>query len=359
MKLMTDRDSDKVSTMLPCPLCSNASYQLTEPFDGYIEGYRVSIYGCTNCYASFSSRLDVPSWLYDSIYENAKSIPGYNRYSRYLTEIVNHPAPLDYLAEADPVYQFVRQFVLSNDISTRSLIVELGCGTGYLTYALRRAGYACIGVDISEVAITRAREVFGHPEWFDTTEEFKAFGVAADLVIGLEIVEHVPDPRGFVAEAMALIHSGGAVLLTTPNRDARSRSVSWVSDPPPVHLFWLGRDAFREIGQACSAEVAFPGLADEPLQADYRPVRIGPEMWPVTFTADRKLTAAIRRREKLNVRVSARIGKLLRSATDRIDPPFLRGLSEIDSPVGQNETLAVVLRPAEPGSIVDDPGAVD
>ena len=75
---MASLDLDAVSVMLPCPVCSGDAHPLTIPFDGYIEGYRLSIFGCASCHASFSSRLDVPTWLYDSIYANAIDIPGYS-----------------------------------------------------------------------------------------------------------------------------------------------------------------------------------------------------------------------------------------------------------------------------------------
>jgi len=345
---MVDLDLDAAPVMLPCPLCLHAAYPLSAPFDGYVEGYRVSIYGCRNCNASFSSRLDVPTWLYDSIYEDAENITGYNRYDRYLKDVVDHPAPLDYLAEADMPYWFVRQFMLGDGISTDASVVELGCGTGYLTYALRCAGYACVGVDVSEVAIARAREIFGHPEWFMSTEEFKASAVAVDLVIGLELVEHVPDPRSFVAEAMAMIRPWGAVLLSTPNRDAWPRHVIWASDPPPVHLFWLGRDSFRAIGKACMAQVVFPECICASAGVGDASGRTDPEMWPPTFTADRHLSPAVRRTRELRSRAMARLGKALRSAADRIDRPFLRALPGINNAEGECETLAVVLRHTAP-----------
>lgn len=319
------------------------------PF-GYIEGYSLSIYGCTNCHAHFSSRLDVPAWLYDSIYENAVDISGYNRYDRYLKDLIHHPAPLDYLAEADLPYWYVQQFLLNDGVSKSASLVELGCGTGYLTYSLRCAGYACVGVDLSEVAIARARETFGQPEWFMTTEEYNASAGAVDLVIALELVEHVPDPKGFVAVAMAMIRPEGAVLLSTPNRDARPQHVIWASDPPPVHLFWLGRDSFRAIGEACAAEVTFPGSNGTPVRGGGWPGRVEPEMWPPTFTADRNLSTSVRHSRALRSRAVARLGGVLRSAADRIDRPFLRELPRIDNAEGECETLAVVLRHAAPAA---------
>jgi len=335
---------DGVSLMLPCPLCARPAHVLTTPFDGYVEGYRVSIYGCMNCYTNFSSRLDVPAWLYDSIYENAEDITGYNRYSRYLQDVLGHPAPLQHLADEDLPYWFVRQFLQSAGFSKSALIVELGCGTGYLTYALRRAGYACVGVDVSEVAIDRAREIFGHHDWFMTTEEFNSSAVAADIIIGLELVEHVPDPTSFVAEALAMIRPGGAVLLSTPNRDALPRHAIWASDPPPVHLFWFSRESFRAIGEACSAQVSFPGSAGRPVHVDDESVRADAQMWPPTFTAEGELTTSVRRSRYMRSRALARAGRLLRRAANRIDRPFLRALPRIDSSRGECETLAVVLR---------------
>lgn len=173
-------------------------------------------------------------------------IPGYYRYDRYLRDLVGHRAPLDYLAESEPPYWFVRQFVMSNGITQSDSIVELGCGTGYLTYALRRAGYTCVGIDVSEVAIAQARATFEHPEWFMTTEEFSSSAMAADLVIRLEIVEHVPDRTASLRRRWPcfapVAHSCSAHPTATPARGMSSGSSTHPRPPFLVGSRRVARD---------------------------------------------------------------------------------------------------------------------
>lgn len=100
--------------------------------------------------------------------------------------------------------------------------VELGCGYGYVTELLARQGYEVTGVDVSAHAIARARREVRAPgarfEVWDAAEPPDgASGV--DLVVALEVLEHLEDPDAALARWGDLLVPGGTLVCTTPNRN--------------------------------------------------------------------------------------------------------------------------------------------
>lgn len=116
-------------------------------------------------------------------------------------------------------------------------IIELGCGTGWLTSILGTIGPA-VGVDLADAAIERASERYPHvafiaadiPAWEYPKGSF-------DIVVSHEVLEHVKDQDGYLEVACGLLRTGGWLILTTPNRDtfaALSPGAAVAFDPQPI-----------------------------------------------------------------------------------------------------------------------------
>jgi 2-polyprenyl-3-methyl-5-hydroxy-6-metoxy-1,4-benzoquinol methylase len=97
-------------------------------------------------------------------------------------------------------------------------IFEIGCGNGSGAAWLAERGYEVAGVDISESAIAHARRAYPGlnlsvgSAYDRLAERFGTFPV----VLSLEVVEHLYDPRAFVRTARALVSPGGTFMLSTP-----------------------------------------------------------------------------------------------------------------------------------------------
>jgi 2-polyprenyl-3-methyl-5-hydroxy-6-metoxy-1,4-benzoquinol methylase len=291
-----------------CPVCAGPSVAASEEFEGYIEGYRVVVLQCVSCDLRYSSRLDVPPDLYDIIYTYAPVLPGYDRYARYAATIRRRADALDILAAHELPYWFVTQHVRAR-LPAGATIIDLGCGEGYLTYALRQAGYSCIGVDLSADVIDRARRRFGQADWFGTVEEFGHDGVCADLVIAVELIEHVADPVRLVRDASAMLKPGGSVLITTPNRDASPLGV-WDTDLPPVHLYWFGRTAMTELAKRAGCRAQFIEVPASVLGA-MPPGAHRDGTWPPLLTATRHPSLAVRQARSFPWRARRRLAGAL------------------------------------------------
>ena len=111
-------------------------------------------------------------------------------------------------------------------LSGEELVLEAGSAAGSLSMLLAPHAKQVIGVDLSEVAIDRARERAAR-EHVSNVEFVK--GSIDDLsrfrdenfdrVVGFDIIEHVFDPvlRGFIEEAHRVLKPGGFLCLFTPN----------------------------------------------------------------------------------------------------------------------------------------------
>jgi 2-polyprenyl-6-hydroxyphenyl methylase/3-demethylubiquinone-9 3-methyltransferase len=110
-------------------------------------------------------------------------------------------------------------------------ILDVGCGAGLAAEALAEAGHSVTAIDaaphVIEAAIrhaaTRDRPSPPNPTYrVATVEDLLADGARFPVITALEVIEHVPDPAGFVRTLRDLLEPGGLLVMSTLNRTARS-----------------------------------------------------------------------------------------------------------------------------------------
>ncbi len=130
--------------------------------------------------------------------------------------------------------------------------LEIGCGYGYVTEMLAHQGYAATGVDISAHAIERARrESHADDARFEVWDATHAasFPERFDLIVALEVIEHLEDPESALRAWAALLAPRGALVCTTPNRHG-PLSRYW-RDPTHVSVRSVG--GWRRTFASCGA----------------------------------------------------------------------------------------------------------
>ena len=123
-------------------------------------------------------------------------------------------------------------------------ILDIGCGGGILTEPLTRMGAAVTGIDPSAEVIAAARHhaaVSGLAIDYraTTAEALAAAGETFDVVMVLEVVEHVTDVGAFVATAAALVKPSGLLIASTINRTMKAFLLAIVG--AEYVLRWLPR----------------------------------------------------------------------------------------------------------------------
>lgn len=118
--------------------------------------------------------------------------------------------------------------------------IDIGCGGGLACEPVTRMGAMVTGVDADQNAISVAKDhalqqnlnieyISGAAE--DLVEENRKF----DIVLALEVIEHVSDPATFVSLCSKLLKPGGIVIFSTLNRTIKSYALAIVVSEQIVH----------------------------------------------------------------------------------------------------------------------------
>ena len=97
-------------------------------------------------------------------------------------------------------------------------LFEVGCGNGSVASAITSNGWAVTGVDPSTQGIRFAQQtnpnikLFHGSAYDDLASQYGQFPV----VLSLEVVEHVYDPRWYARTVFSLLESGGTAIISTP-----------------------------------------------------------------------------------------------------------------------------------------------
>lgn len=107
-------------------------------------------------------------------------------------------------------------------------IIDIGCGGGLVSEPLKRLGADVTGIDAAErnikTALTHARQSALEIDYRHTTVEdlVAANEPAFDVVLNLEVVEHVADVELFLKKSASLVRPGGLMIVATINRTLKA-----------------------------------------------------------------------------------------------------------------------------------------
>jgi SAM-dependent methyltransferase len=138
--------------------------------------------------------------------------------------------------------------------------LDVGGGTGWLLNIIRQADSrltnTCV-IDIDPEAETAARKA-GHDYFLGRIEDFpehKKF----DVILMLNLIEHVADPRAVLHKARQLLTPQGRLFIKTPNFEAMDarvfRNHSWAGYHTPRHFVLFTRDSFTRLCADCGLDI--------------------------------------------------------------------------------------------------------
>ncbi len=163
-------------------------------------------------------------------------------------------------------------------------VIDIGCGGGLISEPLARMGATVTGIDPSTKNIGTARVHAGQSgleiDYRATTaEDVAASGARFDMVMNLEVVEHVSDVDGFLAASGTLLKPGGLMICATLNRTLKSLAMAKIG--AEYVLRWLPRgthdwrkfltpaELTRSIRRAGLSVTALQGVSYLPFKDDW------------------------------------------------------------------------------------------
>ena len=136
-----------------------------------------------------------------------------------------NPCRLDYIT-AQIAGEFGLDLSLDQPFSGLR-ILDIGCGGGLLSEPMARLGATVVGADAAErnipVAQVHAAQSGLEIDYRHTTAEALAeAGELFDVVLNMEVVEHVSDPQAYLNACQQLLKPGGMMIASTINRNPKS-----------------------------------------------------------------------------------------------------------------------------------------
>ncbi len=101
-------------------------------------------------------------------------------------------------------------------------VLDLGCNNGWGTNLLAGAAKEAVGLDVSPVAVADARQRFRNIDFriYDGLR-LPFSDECFDVVVSLQVIEHIEDPNGYLAEIARVLMPAGRAIFTTPNAAVR------------------------------------------------------------------------------------------------------------------------------------------
>ena len=164
-------------------------------------------------------------------------------------------------------------------------MIDIGCGGGLVAEALTRLGAEVTAIDASAESVKvaevhAAREGLAIRYRCAAPEDLAGEAERFDVVLALEVVEHVADLDRFVAAAAALLAPGGAMVFATLNRTLKSLALAKVGAEYVLRWLPAGTHDWRKFVKPSELAAALrrcrlaftdlSGLAYDPLRGTWQ-----------------------------------------------------------------------------------------
>ena len=164
-------------------------------------------------------------------------------------------------------------------------LLDVGCGGGLLSEPMARLGATVVGIDPAEENIGTAKVHAMEQELeidyrATTAESVLSSGESFDVILAMEVIEHVADPAAFMKTCAGLLQPGGLIFVASINRTLKSFALAiigaeyilgwlprgthqWEKFVTPTELHgWLDANGLEVVGET--------GVAYSPFTGDWR-----------------------------------------------------------------------------------------
>ena len=131
-------------------------------------------------------------------------------------------------------------------------VLDIGCGGGLLSEPMARLGATVVGADASErnigIASTHAAQSGVDVDYRAVTaEELAAAGEKFDIILNMEVVEHVADVEFFISTCASMVKPGGMMFIATINRTMKAMALAIVGAEYVLRWLPKGTHQFEKL----------------------------------------------------------------------------------------------------------------
>lgn len=220
---------------MTCPICSSS--QLHDRVKG-----GSLLHECASCGVTFSDRTARRSDP-DSYYANEYT----------LTETVRTST------ERHRLFRLPEYLTLLKTISTLQpppgTWLDVGCDHGFFLDEARRAGYRVQGVEPAAAARAYAVRI-----GLDVRSTIDDIDGSFDVISLWHVLEHIAEPRDFLATLASHLNSGGVIAIRVPNYASlwsRLLGKRWIWFHPHIHVFHYSASSLRELLERSGFTIEF------------------------------------------------------------------------------------------------------
>ena len=231
-----------------CPLCGGTQpdlYAVSEDIEYFTSADKYRFLRCSSCDILFLSPM-----LYDrfgDIYP-----PNYYSFKPGKAGLVQQ------VKEAIDRRMF--RAVLGQIPGPTLTILDVGGGTGWLLNSVKMSDPRPMVTQVVDIdpAAKHTAEQAGHRYFLGPIEKFES-SEKFDLILMLNLIEHVRRPDEILGRARGLLSPDGLLLIKTPNFDALDAAIfrhrSWGGYHTPRHFVLFNRESFRRVAEAQGFDV--------------------------------------------------------------------------------------------------------
>jgi SAM-dependent methyltransferase len=152
-----------------------------------------------------------------------------------------------------------RRLKLIQNIKPKGKFLDIGCAHGLLLDQAQQEGYETFGV---EPTLKNAEEARGkdHDVFNGWLNDFviKCGDKRFEVITCLDVIEHIDEPKLFLAMAVSLLADDGVIVVSTPNYSGLIAKLLGSRDPymtPPEHITFFTVNGIQRLAARCGLEV--------------------------------------------------------------------------------------------------------
>ena len=246
--VVQDDMNPKVNDNDRCPVCgAQASFSFRSRDLMFDKPEEYDYLSCPRCRSEFQSPLPGPSQIasfYPDSYDQYAPLGRLRPFSPAKTAVLKYHYGYTQLPASPAPYRLLSgvwaSFFYKDTLSyiADGRVLDVGCGNGRYLRRMNSLGWQCEGVEFNATAVAVCRQA-GLKVFHGELKDARFGDACFDLVTARQLIEHLPDPAGFVAEITRILKPGGRFVLITPNNLSWGKKLfgkRWFANEVPRHL---------------------------------------------------------------------------------------------------------------------------